>query len=91
MSDQTSESNSAFTSSSSGDVMFVIWCGALLFFLLAPFCLTKRQRVICRKRIRERRWNVYIEPEHDEVWYRLSVLRYERYRYVFRLPLNLRK
>jgi hypothetical protein len=59
--------------------LILFWVLSFFFFLVAPFCISKRGRMKCIKRIRERRWNVYMEPEQEESWYRGALERYERY------------
>ena len=64
-------------------VLISVWMVALFLFLCFPFCVNKRSRMLCRKRIQERRWDVHLGAEHDEMWYRIATQRYDRYRYVF--------
>ena len=60
-----------------GKVVIVLWIGALILFLLAPFCWTWQSRELCKRRLRARTWNVEIEEgEFDPEWYTLAVQRY---------------
>ena len=51
----------------------VVWICALLLFGCTPFCISKKRRQLCRRRIRERRW--IVEPD----WYD-SLLQRQRQR-----------
>eukprot|EP00550_Attheya_septentrionalis_P004827 CAMPEP_0198298402 /NCGR_PEP_ID=MMETSP1449-20131203/40858_1 /TAXON_ID=420275 /ORGANISM="Attheya septentrionalis, Strain CCMP2084" /LENGTH=312 /DNA_ID=CAMNT_0043999661 /DNA_START=41 /DNA_END=979 /DNA_ORIENTATION=- len=58
-------------------VIIFIWIGALILFLVAPFCWTRQRRELCKRRVRARTWNVEIEEgEFEPEWFRLAVERY---------------
>ena len=48
----------------------------ILSFRIFPCCSTTRKRKIWRKRIKERRWHVYVPQEEPEDWFLAALERY---------------
>jgi hypothetical protein len=62
------EASDDLTSQGSNDAMWILfWILSLFIFLAIPVCASPRQRKLCFRRIRERRW-IQDDGQHD--WYR---------------------
>lgn len=57
-------------------VILVIFQYCLIPFRIFPCCSTARKRKIWRKRIKERRWHVYVAQEEPEDWFLAALERY---------------
>lgn len=58
-----------------------LFCSYIFQYCLIPFrifpcCSTSRKRKIWRKRIKERRWHVYVAREEPEDWFLAALERY---------------
>jgi hypothetical protein len=47
-------------------ILALLWFGALFLLLVCPFILTRQRREICKRRVREGRWDVDGDDENME-------------------------
>lgn len=59
--------------------LFTVWMITLVIALILPCCWNKRQRQLCRKRIRERRW-IQDDGMDENDWYYARYLRQQEER-----------
>lgn len=59
---------------SNDSVLLTVWVLVLIAALAFPFCRGKRQRKLCRQRIRERRW-IMDDGLNEDDWYYARYLR----------------
>lgn len=57
-------------------VILLIFQYCLISFRIFPCCSSSRKRKIWRKRIKERRWHVYVAQEEPEDWFVAALERY---------------
>jgi hypothetical protein len=55
-------------------LLLTFWIFTLIISLILPFCWSKRQRTLCRQRLRERRW-ISDDGLDEDDWYYARYLR----------------